>query len=282
MSTGRRAQLAINPNQLPIGQGRWVASPRIEFTPQGRFLVFDGGPVFENVDLTQEMSNTWLRYVSPILGSATSIEGQFSLSASPARVGLSPPHAGDFEGVIDIHSAKVGPGPLTQQIIEAITSIQTITGRQPNANLQAMQVKDQKVPFAYAEGRVYHKDLSVNFGEVVVHSQGSVGLDQTIDFQLSVPIPDKWTEGKPLLANLKGEVIPFQMGGTLDQPQLDGKALGEFGKRIGMKSVPGLIEQLIDRRSRKRPTVRFRLGLAAKGNSALSRRVFRRPLAESR
>ena len=245
-------QLSINPNRLPIGAGRWVASPRFEFTPEGKYLVFDGGPVFENVDFTQEMSDTWLRFVSPILGSATSIEGKFSLSASPARVALAPPHAGDFQGVIDIHSAQAGPGPLTRQIIDAIGGIQTILGRPPAANAQWMQVDEQQVPFVFAEGRVYHKDLKVGFGDVVVQSEGSVGLDETIDFQLSVPIPDKWTEGKPLLANLKGEVIPLQMGGTLDKPQLDGKALGDFGKRIGFKSAGGLLQQLIEKRLEKK------------------------------
>ena len=240
-------QLSINPNRLPIGAGAWVASPRIEFTPEGRYLVFDGGPVFENVDFTQEMSNTWLRYVSPLLGSATSIEGSFSLSASPLRVALAPPHAGDFQGVIAIQSAQVGPGPLTQQILGSIAALQTMLGRQAIANSQWMQVEAQQVPFHFVEGRVYHKDLQVGFGDVLVQSEGSVGLDETIDFQLSVPIPDKWTAGKPLLANLKGEAIPFQMGGTLDRPQLDGKALGDFGKRIGFKSAGGLIQQLIEK-----------------------------------
>ncbi len=244
-------QLAINPNRLPIGEGRWVASPRIEFTPEGRYLVFDGGPVFENVDFTQEMSNTWLRYVSPILGSATSIEGKFSLSASPARVAMSPPHAGDFQGVIDIHTAQVGPGPLTRQIVEAVAGVQTIMGRQAAANAEWMRVDEQPVPFQFTQGRVYHKDLAVSFGDVVVQSQGSVGLDETIDFLLTVPIPAKWTEGRPLLANLKDEVIPLQMGGTLDQPQLDGRALGEFGKRIGFKSAGGLLQQLIEKRLEK-------------------------------
>ncbi len=245
-------QLAINPRDLPIGEGRWVASPRIEFTPEGRYLVFDGGPVFENVDFTQEMSNTWLRYVSPILGSATSIEGKFSLSASPARVGMAAPYPGDFKGVIDIQSAQVGPGPMSKQIIDGVAGLQTILGRPAVETAQWMQVAPQKVPFEFVDGRVYHKDLTVGFGDVVVQSQGSVGLDETIDFQLSVPIPDKWTSGRPLLANLKGEVIPFPMGGTLSQPQLDGQALGEFGKRIGLKSAGGLLQQLIEKRLEKK------------------------------
>lgn len=246
------SQLAINPNRMPIGQGHWVASPHIEFTPEGRYLVFDGGPILENIDFTQEMSNSWLRYVSPILGSATSIEGQFSLSASPARVAMFEPYTGDAEGEIEIHSAQVGPGELTRQIIEAIAGIQQIMGRNAAQTQQWLTVNKQKVPFAYAEGRVYHKNLQVGFGDAIVQSQGSVGLDETIDFLVTVPIPEKWLEGKPLLANVKGEKIPFQMGGTLDQPQLDGRSLGEFGKRIGMKSAGGLLQQLIERRLEKK------------------------------
>ncbi len=241
-------QLSINPNRLPIGSGQWVASPRIEFTPAGNYLVFDGGPVFENVDFTQEMSETWLRYVSPLLGSATSIEGSFSLSASPLRVALAPPHDGDFKGVIAIHSAKVGPGPLVAQILTSISALQTMLGRNTGANANWMQVSEQQVPFAFVDGRVYHKDLTVGLGDVVVQSEGSVGLNETIDFRISVPIPDKWTAGKPLLANLKGEVIPLDMRGTLDNPQLDGRALANFGKQIGFKSAGGLLQQLIEKR----------------------------------
>ena len=245
-------QLSINPNRLPIGNGQWVASPRIEFTPAGNYLVFDGGPVFENVDFTQEMSETWLRYVSPLLGSATSIEGSFSLSASPLRVALAPPHVGDFKGVIAIHSAKVGPGPLVKQILTSISTLQAMLGRNAGANNTWMQVDEQQVPFAFVDGRVYHKDLTVGLGDVVVQSEGSVGLDETIDFRISVPIPDKWTTGKPLFANLKGEVIPLDMKGTLDQPQLDGRALANFGKQIGFKSAGGLLQQLLEKRLEKK------------------------------
>ena len=245
-------QLSINPNRLPIGSGQWVASPRIDFTPTGNYLVFDGGPVLENVDFTQEMSETWLRYVSPLLGSATSIEGSFSLSASPLRVALAPPHDGDFKGVIAIHSAKVGPGPLVKQILTSISALQTMLGRNAGANNTWMQVDEQQVPFAFVDGRIYHKDLTVGLGDVVVQSEGSVGLDETIDFRISVPIPDKWTTGKPLFANLKGEVIPLDMQGTLDQPQLDGQALANFGKQIGFKSAGGLLQQLLEKRLEKK------------------------------
>lgn len=244
--------LSINPNRLPIGSGRWVASPRVEFTSQGNYLVFDGGPVFENVDFTQEMSATWLRYVSPLLGSATSIEGSFSLAASPLRVALAPPHDGDFKGVIAIHSAKAGPGPLVRQILASVSTLQNMLGRNGVANSEWMQVDEQQVPFAFVEGRVYHKDLTVGLGDMLVQSEGSVGLDETIDFRITMPIPDKWTTGKPLLANLKGEVIPLDMRGTLDQPQLDGRALANFGKQIGFKSAGGLLQQLIDKRLEKK------------------------------
>lgn len=244
--------LSLNPNHLPIGSGRWVASPRIEFAPDGRTLVFDGGPVFENVEFTNEMSDTWLKYVSPLLGQATSIQGQFSLSAAPARVGLSAPWPGELLGTLDIQSAKVGSGPLTRQIVEGVAGIQTMLGRKPVAANDLMTLEQQRVPFGFKDGRVYHKDLHASIGDLVVSSAGSVGLDQTIDFQISVPIPDKWTEAKPLLAGLKGEVIPFPMGGTLDHPVLDGKALGDFGKRIGFKSAGGLLEQLIQRRLEKK------------------------------
>jgi hypothetical protein len=244
--------LSLNPNHLPIGTGRWVASPRIEFAPEGRTLVFDGGPVFENVEFTPEMSDTWLKYVSPILGQATSINGKFSLSAAPARLGLSEPWPGELSGHLDIQSAQVTPGPMTRQIVDGVAGLQTMMGRRPAEANVLMQVEEQRVPFDFKNGRISHRDFHVSMGDLVVSSAGSVGLDETLDLQVSVPIPDKWIQGKPLLAGLKGEVIPFPMGGTLDRPVLDGQALGEFGKRIGFKSAGGLLEQLIQKRLEKK------------------------------
>ncbi len=241
----------INPNRLPLGGGQWVAAPRIEFGGAGNALVFAGGPILEGVGFTPEMSQTWLKYVSPLLGSTTSIEGRFSLSADPARVLLAPPYAGRFSGILAIESAKAGAGPMTQQILDSVGTVQRLLGRKAVAANEWITVDQQNVPFSYADGRVTHKDLRAGIGELTVTSSGSVGIDETIDFQLDMPLPDKWTENRPLLANMKGESIVFQMTGTLDQPQLDSRSLSQFSQQIGVKGAAGLLDGLLKRRQEK-------------------------------
>jgi hypothetical protein len=103
---------------------------------------------------------------------------------------------------------------MTRQIVDGVAGLQTMMGRRPAEANVLMQVEEQRVPFDFKNGRISHRDFHVSMGDLVVSSAGSVGLDETLDLQVSVPIPDKWIQGKPLLAGLKGEVIPFPMGGT--------------------------------------------------------------------
>lgn len=243
--------LEINPHHLPIGRGQWIAAPRIEFGHSTAELIFAGGPVLKEIEFTPEMSQSWMRYVSPLLGSSTRLEGQFSLSAEPARIQLTAPYRGQFQGLLEIESAQAGPGPMVLQVLQSVSALQAMLGRKPGTLNQQITVARQSVPFEYAQGRVSHHNLRIGMGDVTLISSGSVGMDETIEFQIDMPLPDRWTENRPLLAGLKGESIPFRMSGTLDQPQLDGRALAEMGQRMGTKGAAGLIDGLLQRRQEK-------------------------------
>jgi hypothetical protein len=50
-----------------------------------------------------------------------------------------------------------------------------------------------------------------------------------------------------LLSRLKGEVVTVRIGGTLDNPTVDRRALIDFGKRLGAKAAGGLLQNLLEK-----------------------------------
>ena len=63
---------------------------------------------------------------------------------------------------------------------------------------------------------------------------------------VEIPIPDEWLDRGPVLRALRGEVVSIPLRGTLEQPDVDGRALAEWGKRIGMQAAGGLLQNLLE------------------------------------
>ncbi|HWL09316.1 MAG TPA: hypothetical protein VNQ76_12990, partial [Planctomicrobium sp.] len=112
-----------------------------------------------------------------------------------------------------------------------------------------MEIPEEATNFALQNGRVYHDQFGVMIRNMRVVTTGSVGLDQTLDLKVVMPIPDRWLEGVgPVLQALRGEAIELLVQGTLKEPRLDGRPVADFGKRIGAKAASGLIERILERR----------------------------------
>jgi len=105
----------------------------------------------------------------------------------------------------------------------------------------------QEIAFEFEEGRVHHHRIEYQVGDVVVTTSGSVGLDESLDLTVEIPLQDKWLGSRRGLASLKGEAIRIPVTGTFRQPIIDPKPLEDFNRRLVKKATKGLIERLIDR-----------------------------------
>ncbi|MCE9553467.1 MAG: DUF748 domain-containing protein [Planctomycetes bacterium] len=253
----KRQIVQFAPVQLAINQGKLMASPRIELM-SSPLLVHEPGKVVDQLDITPELCQTWLKYVAPLLADATRVNGKFSLDLSQCRVPLSDTNKSDVSGTLFIHSATVRPGPVAMPIVGVARQIEAVVqkkplgavggllgggdgGLVPGSDVQ-LNIQSQNIQFAVRNGRVTHSPLKFVVGNVEIRTHGSVGFDQTLDLIADVPILPQWVEKQPALRSLSGQTIQIPVRGTLARPALDSRAMESLTRQVGTAAVGGAVE----------------------------------------
>ena len=106
-----------------------------------------------------------------------------------------------------------------------------------NRQVTLVSIKDQQVNFQVANGRVYHQKMEFQVGDVILRSQGSVGLDETVALTIEIPIQDAWVAKEPLLSGLKGQSVTIPVNGTLTKPQMDNRAIAGLTGQLLQKGA---------------------------------------------
>jgi translocation and assembly module TamB len=212
-------------------------------------LYVEKGRVITDVQLSQAMCESWLKFVAPVLANSTRVDGRISLDLLKAEAPLPTWQSGDVAGVLEIHTAQVRPGPLAENVLLIAEQVLAIIQRRPPpAEYVApedpfLHIESQSVEFRMMDGRVHHRGLEVSARGVIIRTSGSVGLDdQSLDLMAQVPILDDWVEGNRLLKSLKGKTIDIPIGGTLQKPVVDRKALRKFAARLVTDAAGRLLE----------------------------------------
>jgi hypothetical protein len=207
--------------------------------------------LLNEVDLTPEMCNDLLKFITPPLFQATRTSGKVSLELDEFNWPLGKPEAADLKGRLTLHSVNVIPGPILQ-LLNSLMQNQ-------NTPLALQIAKDDEVAFNLHDGRIYHDNLTFRLSpppaEIVVHSHGSVGLDETLDWFVEFEFPGLVSADltdRPLLKLLSSKPT-VHITGSLSQPKLNpqdltGQALKQgidwfiqrrAAQRAGQSPVPG-------------------------------------------
>lgn len=230
--------VALAPFKIALADGQFASAPRLQLDPGPMQLTLPAGPLLQQVRMTPEMCDQGLKYIAPILADATRTEGRMSLDLEGGRVPLDAPQRADVAGRLTIHHVDVMPGPLAQEFILLGKQIEAIIHRQPppltlNETRALLKIENQNVPFRLVEGRVYHQGIAIKTGDVVIHTHGSVGLDQTLSVVAEVPIQDRWLTGTdPVINSLRGQKIQVLISGTLRQPRLDRRSIETLAAQL--------------------------------------------------
>ena len=248
----------LEPLQLPLSQGHIRSLPGFDLSTDPMTVTLEKRPLLDQVTLTEEVCREWLRYVSPLLSDATATEGRLSLIPEAGAFQFGKLNEANLSGTLQIQQGRVRPGPLAQELIAPVSQIAVLNRtRLANANEAVlMTINDQDIPWQIVEGRVYHADFNFHIGPVSLVSNGSVGFDQTLDLMVSMAFPENWTNRGPVLQMLRDESLDFHIVGTLEEPKLNAQALGDFGKRMGIRAAEGLLQRLLERRRDRLPTRR--------------------------
>ncbi len=236
---------------IPVSQGalRWDLESNVGSDP----IVIRQAPemVLENVAITPQMCQGWLKYVAPLLADVTSVQGQLSLQVDRAEIVPTNSLKQTVAGELLVQGATVGPGPLADQFLAIVQQIRTLrkgtSGQTTSPSGSWLQMPEQRIQFAVDQGRVAHRNLQIQAGDVVINTEGSVGIDGDIQLTASVPILKDWVDGTPALSSLAGQQIQFPIKGTLQKPQVDFQGFTAIGRQVAEAAVQGVLKNQLDR-----------------------------------
>ena len=240
----------FSPIETTVADGKLHLTPQVRFDRNPALLLLPAEKVIDRVQITPQLCDSWLKYVAPLMADATQIEGQFSLDVTGGTLPVAAPMTGEMAASLGVHHVQVRPGGAALQVMGMVDQIKSLIQRKPVGNGPRdriwMQMPEQSIPFKLTGGRVYHQGVTFKIGDGTVQSSGSVGMDETIDLVLQIPILDEWANDQKLLAGLKGKTLKIPVRGSLARPQFDSRVLTELATQIGGTALEGAIEDKLD------------------------------------
>ncbi len=247
ITNGRLATAA----EIPVSGGvlRWDVTG--DLASDEMLIVQKPMTVLDNVAITPEMCESWLKYVAPLVAQATAVEGRLSMKLNEATLNPMNPRSQLVDGQLIMHNAEVGPGPLSNQIIGLVQQVNAIRKQdfsQVVGNQKSwLKMPEQNISFRMENGQVAHKHLNVHIGDANISTSGAVDIDGRMDLMAEMPIPDDWVAKSPFLASLRGKSLQFPVRGTLTGPQLDTQLLTQIGRDTVQQAAQGLIQRELQR-----------------------------------
>jgi hypothetical protein len=228
--------LRLEHSEVVTNGGQIALDGELRVSPQPRDVYVPAGRVVDHVEITPEMCSQGLMYISPIFAGVTEASGKFSVDVKQLKLPLEMPQQGKLSGEVTVHTVQLGPGPLIQELSVLF------------ANRGSIRLKKESVvPFEMYEGRIYHRDLVLQFPDFEIRMTGSVGLDGTLDMTAEMPIPTKWIGNNALGDFLKNRVIEVPIGGTVEHPRIDHQRLEELSASFFRDSAASKVESEIGR-----------------------------------
>jgi hypothetical protein len=201
------------------------------------------------------MCSELLKYALPVLSETTAVSGQFSFAVEGWRVPLDDPSRAAGSGLFTIHRMDVSSlmlGRLSEPLhIPATVRL----------------VEESLVKLKMADRRVEHQGLTFGTPQLTLRTQGSVGLDQSLDLVAELAVNPALADklGQPPLLK---ETLQVPIRGTFARPQVDlrqagretlqnvlgdvlkmklpgGRNLGDELKRQDLLTPGGAVDQLL-------------------------------------
>jgi hypothetical protein len=192
-------------------------------------FVIAPGTIIDHAELSSGMCDDVLKFAAPILARATVTAGQISVVSGGGTFPIGAPQAGEFSGVLALHSVDVSPGPFVQELTAALKASSVIH-----------LARESTVKFHMADGRVHHEGLEFGVDDIRVRTSGSVQLsDQTLDMiaEVHFQIPESVAAKRPFLQALDDQVLRLPIRGTLQKPKVDAAVLGQAAVAILVDTI---------------------------------------------
>ncbi len=242
----------LSKTEIPVSQGtlRWNLDGNVAADPIA--IVQAPETVIENVAITPQMCQGWLKFVAPLLADVTSVQGNLSLRIDEAVIVPTDLMKQTAKGQLTVHGANVGPGPLADQILVLVQQIRNFRkgiGATDGGGQQTswLHMPEQNIGFNVQQGRVAHQNMQIQAGDVVINTSGTVGIDGSLELIASVPIQADWVQKAPALQSLAGQPIQIPLRGTVQKPQMDFAALSGLAQQVASAAIQSEAQKQIEK-----------------------------------
>jgi hypothetical protein len=189
-------------------------------TPEGTQLVIRPGSVLQHSPVSPAVCDGVLKYALPVLSEVTWVDGDLSLELDECLIDLDQPERSEVEGRIRIHDIGAGlKSPLARELGMTVAKL---LGRDGADRIKLAD--NSTVEFQLRDGRVTHEGLKFGLPEISpelqIASSGSVGLDETLDLIIEIPLPLSMLSEGPIASALGSQTLKFPVRGTLDEPEI--------------------------------------------------------------
>ena len=243
-------RLLFDPLNVRVGSGTVNASPILDLRRSSPELIVRQGRVLENIELSPELCENWLKYVAPLVANATKAEGKFSVDMNSARLPFDRPMETRVGGTLAIHQGQVGPGSLSKRLLAAAEQLkgllrQSASSRIIDPERAWLTLPEQQVAFAVRNGQVGHQGLKMMLSDIPVETSGWVTLDERLQMEATFPIQKEWLGNDRYLAMLEGQTLTIPITGTISRPKLDRRGFRNLTKQAATKAAEGMLKEEI-------------------------------------
>lgn len=207
-----------------------------------RVLTLNAAQIFDHEPLSESHTSQNLALIAPVLSQSTELRGSASVWLDEVKLPLDDSEqksAFTIRGRAEFHSLEAKlKETWTRQL--AVLSAQ-LAGTQLPDRIEVLQ--DSKVTFEVTDNGIFHEGMVFLLPKVAeslrVTSSGTIHLDESLDLQLAVTIPELGTQENrflSMLSQLTSEPLRLSVKGTVSNPQLqlpeDTNLLGEISRRV--------------------------------------------------
>ncbi len=217
---------------VACNDGTLAANSELRFAGQPMEFRLSAGTLADHVQLGPAACRSALRYVVPVLASATQSQGQFSIQLDGCRIPLGDLTKAEIGGRVIVHSATMTPGAMVQQLTPFLSSPPSLVSIPP----------ETVVLFRMTGGRIYHQGLVIQFPELTMRTYGSVGLDDSLKLMVETSVPLAWLPQSAVTDAIKKQKMQIPIGGTLDSPRLDVAELASVKRQVLGNLARGVLQ----------------------------------------
>jgi translocation and assembly module TamB len=234
---------------IPFSQGQVQFAPTLNLYEPQQVINLPAGPIATNISLTPDICRDWMKFVAPMIADVAAAQGKVSVETSGLVVPLADFNAANGQGIVTLNEVTVGAGPMGMKILEAVESIRMMlkpmSEGEPKDRSVWMKLDQQQVPFAIANGRVFHENMRITMKDLTLKTSGSVGLDQSLQMVAEIPIADDWIKGEAWMASLKGETIKIPITGSVTNPKLDMQAIKQLSMSLVQRTAAAKLNGVV-------------------------------------